>query len=92
MKAAMANDEWRELTCSYKRTNWVWKINWLDFKTSGKLPTHLEEFTEYSPNSVKKYWKMSTLKWLVLETLGFRPIMPKISPRTLVTASLNWIC
>jgi hypothetical protein len=54
--------------------------NWLNFKTSGKLLTILEEIYGIYPNSMKKNWKMSTCNRLNLETLGSWLIMPKNLP------------
>ena len=42
------------MTAIYK-VNWLsLKNNWFRFKTSGKLPVHVEEFTEYSPSKKEK--------------------------------------
>ena len=58
-------------TASYRWTGWVLRNNRFKSKTSGRLQIGLGNFTEYSSRN----WKMSTCK---RETLGSRPIMPKI--------------
>jgi hypothetical protein len=52
------------------------------FKTSWKLPTGLEEITEYSSNSRRMKLKVSTCKTgtILLETCGCLPIIPKKLP------------
>ena len=74
--------------CSYRRTDWVWEKNRLKFRTSGKLPTSLEEYMEYSLHQWRKTEKTTKLVWfgtgLGLGTLGYWPLMPQKSPRTLL--------
>ena len=55
--------------------------NRLKFKTAGKLLISLEEFIEYTPNSIKENRRMLTCNQLDLQTLGSQPIsMPKNLP------------
>ena len=60
--------------------------NWLKFRTLRKMITDhfLEEFREYTSSNQRKNWRMSTCKWLDLETLGSRLIMSSKSPGTLL--------
>ena len=73
-------------TASYRWTGWVLRNNRFKSKTSGRLQIGLGNFTEYSLRN----WKMSTCK---RETLGSRPIMPKIFLTLVyvVTSSLDSI-
>jgi hypothetical protein len=43
-------------------------------KSSGNLPTHLDEFREYSPNLAKKTERCQHVTSWVLEALGSQPI------------------
>jgi hypothetical protein len=55
--------------------------NWFRFKTSGKLPLHLQEFTAYSSIFHKEYtWKILTRKPMRVGNTRSRLIMPRILP------------
>jgi hypothetical protein len=65
--------------------------NWFKFKTSRRLPIHLEELMEYILNLMKKIWKVWTCIQLVWETVGSQRIMPKNFPTQLGTKGDGFI-
>ena len=52
--------------------NWLsLKNNWLEFKSSRKLPIVLEEIYRMNLKLAKKYWNITTYNRLNLGTIGY---------------------
>ena len=69
-----------EPAVSYKFTGWVWEINWLKFKTAGKLPIILEESIEYTPVLWRKTGGCQHVTGWTCKHLGSQPVIPKNLP------------
>ena len=78
MVFVLADDVFLRMLASMNRENRPlhWTDNWVEFEKES-VDVH-QDFRENTNHFIKKNWKITTCNRLDLETLVFRPIVPKI--------------